>query len=848
MQAILSRRWPKVLVVLSVLVSAWLIARRLRTSPVATPEPVVSAAPVTHETVGASAQTPPEPTGLSGAVRSEQGAPIGGARACATESGSEWVGTYRTTCVLSDATGHYELRPLPSGSYSVTAGARGFTPAGPKAQVTVFLAAGDQKSGVDLVLQDGAVEVAGTVLDATGGPVPGASVRATRISPPWDPVFAPSATDGSFHLWVEPGTVVLTAEADGYARAQTSRVAPSRDVVLMLTPGSSVSGRVVSAVDGTPVEDVEVRAVPVGTGPSPVLPSATSRAEGAFDIRGVEPGSYTLSAEGHGWRGQSSAELAVGLAQSISDVAVTVTAAAQVVARVVQRSDGRPVEQGTVLLSRTGGPPSPYDPQPESSDAPAAEPPPVGPPVPTIMAAIGHDGVVRFPAVTPGPYHVTIMSPSGTLVEGPRTLTVASSDMTDVVWKMAPGLAMAVRVVDEAGRPQPNARFYLLLPPRRDKARPTMSLTADGEGRYNVPALLHAGRYRFQPDVGYDGEPVDVDLKDGDGKVDVTLRLKGKASILVTVHTADGAPVDDVRVSATPLPDPSRSGNPPSASAEATRAGADAPTEPVQHVRRPFAGRVVGTALGAGRFRIGPIPGDAYVVQANDGTNPPAPPADARESVVRVASGSAAEVTITLDRGARIRGQVVDGAKQPVPDVWVNAECRDALTKDDGTAARDVTLAAPKRVVSSADGRFSIDGLAATAVCTVRANQPFAGMGATHDVRPGGDAITVVLPAVGALRGTVATADGQPVTSFMVAVSDPDTGFSRTESVSAPGGSWSLAKVVPGQLRINATDAQGNTAEQAVHLDPGQTLEGVRIELRSLSARRESVRPAATAP
>jgi hypothetical protein len=123
--------------------------------------------------------------------------------------------------------------------------------------------------------------------------------------PPANLIQVDTQEGGRFRLWVAAGHAILVASADGYAPASADAVAPSKDVVLTLTPGSIISGQVVSAADAAPVGAVEVRAVPEGSWASPVHPSAASDTGGLFAIRGLRPGRYKLVAEDAGQRGES---------------------------------------------------------------------------------------------------------------------------------------------------------------------------------------------------------------------------------------------------------------------------------------------------------------------------------------------------------------------------------------------------------------------------------------------------------------------------------------------------------------------------------------------------------------
>lgn len=106
--------------------------------------------------VGSHASLPPrvvvpqDPGAIAGAVLDDKRAPIAGATVCAGAS-----------CVKTDAAGTFRLRDLAPASYLIGASARGFLPG----TAEVVLAAGDQRTAIELVLVRGGVELHGMVSD-----------------------------------------------------------------------------------------------------------------------------------------------------------------------------------------------------------------------------------------------------------------------------------------------------------------------------------------------------------------------------------------------------------------------------------------------------------------------------------------------------------------------------------------------------------------------------------------------------------------------------------------------------------------------------------------------------------
>jgi hypothetical protein len=372
----------------------WLLPRQLR------PRDVRGLAVSRNSATGTAA----DPTGLAvflpaslaGSVRAKKGEPIAGARVCASDLALEAMSAPAPTCVDTDEKGAYRVAGLAPGGYALTAEAKGFIPSAEDGK-RIVLGSGESKSGIDILLEEGGAKLAGIVLDATGGPIPGATVRVTRVTPPARSLGVISDRDGRFALWVTPGPITIVGEAFGYASARLLRTAPSSAVVLTLTPGSNISGDVVTTSDETPVANVVVRAVPAGGWASPMHPSGTSNADGAFTVHGLEPGEYSLVAEGVGWRGASSSPLAIGLAESLDHVRLHVSPAVFVSGKVVLRSSGEPCQQGSVTLGPTAPwVTSPFDPPSGSGETTVSN-------VPTMVAfAVGSSTARTSPSRTRG--------------------------------------------------------------------------------------------------------------------------------------------------------------------------------------------------------------------------------------------------------------------------------------------------------------------------------------------------------------------------------------------------------------------------------------------------------------
>lgn len=325
---------------------------------------------------------------------------------------------------------------------------------------------------------------------------------------------------------------MVRAEAPGYAAVQRSRIAPSEDIELRMTPASAVRGRVVAIGSGNPVAGVEVRAIPRS---SPLASAiALSDEAGAFSLASLEPGFYQLIAVSDGWRGQAPAPLEVGLVETIEPVTVTVGPAVRVDGQVMIGAGAEPCPRGLVVL--------------ESLQAGTA----AAPDVPTVVGRIGADGRVQLQGLPPGRYRADVQCLEHVLNEGPRELTVGDDDL-DARWRVERGLALVVNAVDEAGRPVPHARMLLVMPPAHPGLQPSaMSISANAHGRAVLGSDLQPGSYSVEPDLGLQGQPVSFELRAGASPTQVTLRLQGNAAIVVAVSDEQGRGVSGLQLNAAP--------------------------------------------------------------------------------------------------------------------------------------------------------------------------------------------------------------------------------------------------------------------------------------------------------
>lgn len=189
----------------------------------------------------------PSETTLSGHVQRKDGIGISGATVAlfreAHPSSSKVALPGRL--VRTDAAGAYHVDGLVAGAFRVSASARGFAAAG-RSGVRVV----DQHDveDIDIVLEPGGVPASGTVSDAGGGPIAGATVSFASLDELRGPWIASATTDGSgrYELSASDALASARATADGYG-AQTRRVSinTASSIDFVLSPGARIEGRVV---------------------------------------------------------------------------------------------------------------------------------------------------------------------------------------------------------------------------------------------------------------------------------------------------------------------------------------------------------------------------------------------------------------------------------------------------------------------------------------------------------------------------------------------------------------------------------------------------------------------------
>lgn len=368
------------------------------------------------------------------------------------------------------------------------------------------------REALPIVPRAGAAKLGGFVLDATGGPVPGAWVVAREPASGAITAKTESTADGRFEFDVAPGDVVLEARANAYSTGSLLAVAPSQANVLSLTPASGIAGRVTAAGSGAPIAELTIFAVRFdGIMPAP----ATARSEpgGSFRFDELTAGSYEVSAIGSSWRAEAR-RVEVEVGQITEPVLLDAASATLLSARV--RVGHEPCGQGFVHVSG---------------------------PV-TASAPIGAEGTVRLEGLLPGHYRVSVGCAQA--LELREELDIGTEPaLRD--WQLEAGLRVSGRVETGSGEPVPGA--HVLVAPVGEPAAPTTGhCSSDRAGEFDCAGLA-PGEYECKVTDYWQAQsaPVRVTLSPS-SEPDIVLRTLSAGSIRVTLRDADSVSPTSINV------------------------------------------------------------------------------------------------------------------------------------------------------------------------------------------------------------------------------------------------------------------------------------------------------------
>jgi protocatechuate 3,4-dioxygenase beta subunit len=582
-------------------------------------------------------------TAIEGHVNDAQGAPVAGAKVIASfrnEAGS------RRRETTTDEEGRFRLAGLGGERVAVAVEADGFLR--------------EEMSGVD----PGRTDV-DFWLEATGG-VEG-SVRAANEPADgdgseglgWFRVIAyPTAADasptqprptsnnfrddeGAYVLdGLAAGTYTVEARAKGLAPARREEVrvvaGETTEVpTLVLREGLTLRGRVVMSDDEMPVEDARVEIVGedgVAGYIAVALGSASTDADGSFEIEGLEEGARTLRAEHPGF---AASEQRVQLSGDPpnEDVVVQLSGGGTLEGT-VRRSDTTPAEGRTVMVALGG----------QVADARRAE--------------TDKDGTYRFRRLRPGRYQVMLISSGGAAPKlDAKTATIEDDETTVVDFDEGASIVVSGRVL-RGDDPVPHAR--LLFVPAGGGVAPEISgvTDADANGAYEV-GLDEPGAYTVMVGLGDSGgnSTTRIEVPD-DSYVTRDIRLEVDGVSGIVLDDRDGSPV----------------------------AGAEVTARADTGAGNGLDGLRLAVSDDAGRFSLQHMESGSYTVTAI------APGFEAGTVPVQVGSGQQVDgVEIRLTAGRTVRGRLTDPSGNGIASAQVLAAPSGTIDEFGATAAKAVT-------------------------------------------------------------------------------------------------------------------------------------------------------------
>jgi hypothetical protein len=592
----------------------------------------------------------------------------------------------------------------------------------------------------------------------------------------------------------------LIADADGYAPSATWTGGRSRETVdLFLSPAARVGGRVIERRTRRPVAGAEVLVrSDLVMGLATTVREAKTDGEGRFEVRDLDPGSYDLLARHGADVGRLPGKLVVTGPGAWADATVEIDRGA-VVTGTVRAAGGAPVRGARVVLTA-----SPLDRQPLAQ---------------TVTTA---SGTFALEGVLPGRARVVAEAPGLTAADA-EALVLAGQSPEPVRLTLPAEAVVRAQVVSPEGAAVAGAAVTLTpvetgVLPERPVGAWSARTGADGmvvfdrlpAGTLALAAEHAEGRASLSP----------LSLHEGEHR-GTTLTLQRGAAVSGVVRWEDGALAAGVTVVALGQP----------------------------------AALAMGKTAADGSYSLGPLPAGAVKLFASRKEGPAALFSEGIMAERLAAPGSFAwlrlggnegrrGVDLTLARGGlKIQGLVRTSDGTPLAAARVVAE--DQHLGTGGIILRILTggralgpMAAPSGQ-SDADGRFSIDDLAAGKY-RLRASfpgQPDLDLGG---VSAGSGGVVLTFAPGATVAGRVVRADGSPVTDCDLVVRPAGEqpgpamvahllGASGKVVVHDPAGAFRVPGLGAGRYELRATDAAGEAGKLAVTVAKGAAQDGLRV-------------------
>jgi hypothetical protein len=239
---------------------------------------------------------------IRGHVVTRQGVPVPNAQVSALQHGTRFgpAARFMATTATADATGAFQLKPIASGSFDVSARAPG---AASKTPTLVDLGIAEQAGDVRVVVEH-APTLSGVVVDKAGAGVPGVNVAVFSFGGASGADPEPTRAHGEFEIvGLQPGSYMLTAIGEDTTPAIGQSVTVGdddvRDVKVVVDRGATLRGTVQPATAATVALEVDPTKLSFGTmfdAMKAMMASADTDASGAFEIHHAPHGEFSLVA------------------------------------------------------------------------------------------------------------------------------------------------------------------------------------------------------------------------------------------------------------------------------------------------------------------------------------------------------------------------------------------------------------------------------------------------------------------------------------------------------------------------------------------------------------------------
>lgn len=718
---------------------------------------------------------------IEGVVRASDGTPAEGALVAMLSADEEGARYERRPAAtgLSRRAGVFRIENLRPGHYSASA----TTAAGAGFKTGLTLLPGETLRGVELVLGKGGVTISGAILDAGGGPIAAAELRAVSGSAGGGLYQVTADGSGHYRMTVPKGTYALLAHADGYAAAnELVHATEDQKIDFRLNPAATLRGRVVARASGEPIPDatVTLESGRAGLGGREVR----SDGRGVFEYKDVDPGDYQLRAQKGALVGQLPRAVTVTLAVYVGDLTIACDPAASISGR-VRSSGGAPIAGARLRLHQ---------------DFTRLD---------RVRTRSAPDGSYRIEGVLPGKYLLEA-SASGHAPARKDNLVVAERDLSGVDLTLGEPAEVSGKVVTSDGQPVEGATVEAATSGGMLLFASGSSDRSGSDGRFLLKDL-GPGQLRLQAEHPSKGYALigPTPLAAGEKK-ELTVVLESGASIAGVVKWDDGQAAAGISV-------------------------------------HGMSGRQMAQAKSGpdGSFVLKPLqPGQVLVTASRkDSLLGGMRQGGARPTMVSLEPDEhKTGVEVTVARGGhKISGTVVDPSGNPMAGASVSA-----TQEREGRTVR-VQLAGfggAENVYTSGDGSFTLEDLTQGQFTVWAKHAGYPDAQAQH-ISSDSTGVRVQFKPEAILAGTV-TAAGKTVADFTLAVQPSQPGpeaklaplaaDSNRQSYHDPAGAFEVRGLAGGSYEVVATTADGRAGKITVALAEGEHRSGLELAVAAGTA------------